>query len=365
MRKYVKKILIGANILCIAALIGSNISGYVNPQYLWQFAFFGLAYPVLLLLNGCFFVFWMINKKWMAVFSLLTILAGWKDLEKYIQLGLIDRDKQVTESARVLSFNVRLFNYYGWEDNKTVRDQIMDFAVREHPDLICFQEFLTVSNKRGDSEESINKGLDFLPYRYIFYTYKPNEFSNYGLATYSKFPIIRKGSIRFKNSANACIYCDLELNGDTVRVFNVHLQSIKFKKKNYDAMDSLAQKLNARRIEELKDISARLKQAFIIRGEQVDELKLHIRQSPYPVIVCGDFNDTPVSYTYHQVKGDLNDAFVGSGKGLGNTYRGKLPSFRIDYIFFSSVFRSRDYHTHRLDLSDHYPVSCAIYKKPD
>jgi endonuclease/exonuclease/phosphatase family metal-dependent hydrolase len=364
LRKYVKKILIWVNLLCIAALFGSYISVQVNPEYLWQFAFFGLAYPILFLLNAAFFIFWLINKKWLAVLSLAAILIGWADIGKYFQLGMLNRDVEVSESSSILSFNVRLFNYYGWEENKTVRNQIMDFLIEEHSDLICIQEFLTVANKRGDSEESINKALDFLPYRHIFYTYKPNEFSNYGLATYSKYPMIKKGSIRFKNSYNACIITDLLIDGDTVRVFNVHLQSIKFKKVNYDAMDSLTQKLNARRIEDVKDISARLKLAYIKRAEQVDELKWHIKQSPYPVIICGDFNDTPISYSYHQVRGDLEDAFVGSGSGIGNTYRGKLPSFRIDFIFYSPLYSSRKYHTHRLSLSDHYPVSCEIYKKP-
>lgn len=283
---------------------------------------------------------------------------------RYFQSGLFEKSKSNSELTRIMTYNVRLFNYYQWEEVKSVRDTIMNFVVNQEPEIACFQEFLTVSNRNGDSEDEIDQALDFLPNKHIFYTYKPNEFSNYGLATYSKYPIIRKGSIRFRNSYNACIYTDIKIESDTVRVFNVHLQSIKLKNNDYEAMDSLAHSINAQRIDEVKVISGRLKLAYMKRAQQVDELSWHIGQSPYPVIVCGDFNDTPVSYTYQQVRGKLSDAFMGSGRGIGNTYRGKLPSFRIDFIFHSPEFESNNYKTHKINLSDHYPVTCGLYILP-
>lgn len=350
--------------LFVLALILSYASGFMNPEHFWQFAFFGLFYPLFLLINLGFVLFWLWRKKWYFLLSGIIILLGWPNIGKYLQVNLFSKRKTDFESIRVLSYNVRLFNYYEWEKNEGVRDEIMEFLKGQNISIACFQEFFTQSDEEGDSEESIDKALASLPYKHIFYTYKPNEFSNYGIATYSKYPILKKGSIRFKNSFNACIYTDLKLEDDTVRVFNVHLQSIKFKKNDYDAMDRLRNRFNAHRIDEVKEISGRLKTAYMIRAQQVDELRWHIDQSPYPVIICGDFNDTPVSYTYHQVRGNLEDAFIGSGRGIGNTYRGKLPSFRIDFIFHSPRFKSVNYQTHRIELSDHYPVSCGLYRIP-
>jgi endonuclease/exonuclease/phosphatase family metal-dependent hydrolase len=128
-------------------------------------------------------------------------------------------------------------------------------------------------------------------------------------------------------------------------------------------MDSLLLDFNSKRFTEAKNISGRLKKAFIKRARQVDELNAYIRLSPYPVIICGDFNDTPVSYSYQKVRGDLEDSFMSSGTGIGNTYRGNFPSYRIDFIFHSKVITSTVYKTHQIDYSDHYPVSCELSLK--
>jgi endonuclease/exonuclease/phosphatase family metal-dependent hydrolase len=109
------------------------------------------------------------------------------------------------------------------------------------------------------------------------------------------------------------------------------------------------------------ELSLKFRDAVIKRAEQATALRKSINKSPYPVIVCGDFNDTPVSYTYHTVKGDLKDSFIESGKGTANTYNGKLPSFRIDYILYSPVFTSYNFAVSSLNHSDHFPVSCDLF----
>jgi endonuclease/exonuclease/phosphatase family metal-dependent hydrolase len=142
-------------------------------------------------------------------------------------------------------------------------------------------------------------------------------------------------------------------------VYNNHLQSIRLQKQNY----AIFNKLNLReekQLKEIKELSYQLRNAFIKRAEQVDVISRNIKESSYPVIVCGDFNDTPVSYTYHKMKGHLKDAYMESGAWAGNTYTGFFPSFRIDFIFYSSELESRAYNTHRVKFSDHYPVSCYI-----
>ena len=360
MKKYIRKILFWINLFLAAVLVISYMAIFINPARVWQFAFFGLAYPVLLGFNIGFIVFWIWRKKMLALISVFVILAGWSIFGRYFQVRVFERSAKKEEGIKLLSYNVRVFNQYSMEQGNSVLDSVLCFITSQNADIVCFQEFFTVNDHEKSSEQYIDSMLNEFPDKHISYVYKPGITSNYGLATYSKYPIIRRGRVKFKNSNNSCLFSDLVIHNDTLRVYNTHLQSINLKKENYNFVDSLVFRFNSKRMDEVKDISGRLKNAFIKRAEQADILSRHIRQSSYSVIVCGDLNDTPVSYTYQKVRGELKDAFVGSGKGIGNTYRGNFPSFRIDYILHSKTIRSTDYRIHRINLSDHYPVSCNL-----
>jgi endonuclease/exonuclease/phosphatase family metal-dependent hydrolase len=341
-------------------LIAAYAANYINPQYFWPFAFFGLAYPYLFAINLILLIFWIWRRKWTFLISLMTIIAGWSNVGRYVQIRIFENQAIESADLKLLSFNVRLFNYYQWEKRADMRYRILRYINIESPDVVAFQDFFTSDVDKRQNESYTDSLMAAYPWKHVLYTYKKNNVFNYGMATYSRFPIVKQGSIRFSDSYNSCIYSDISVNDDTLRIYNVHLQSIKFRKNYYYFTDSLATHLNANRIDEVKDISDHLKVAFIKRAQQVDELEQHIRRSPYPVIICGDFNDTPVSYTYQHIRGDLTDAFRESGSGFGNTYRGNIPSFRIDYIFHSPEFNSVLYQTHKVAFSDHYPVSCGI-----
>jgi endonuclease/exonuclease/phosphatase (EEP) superfamily protein YafD len=168
------------------------------------------------------------------------------------------------------------------------------------------------------------------------------------------------GEIRFKNSGNMIIYTDMLIEKDTVRVYNCHLQSYQLKPAEINRIDSLNFENNNESKAKLRALAHKFKTAIIKRAEQAATLREHLNQCKYPVIVCGDFNDTPVSFTYRTVKGDLKDSFIESGKGTANTYNGKLPSFRIDYILFSPKFTSYNFAVSTLNHSDHYPISCDL-----
>jgi endonuclease/exonuclease/phosphatase family metal-dependent hydrolase len=332
----------------------------VNPIKFSLVAFFGLAFQYLYIANIGFLLFWWWRKNKFAVYSLLVLILGIGYTGRFLQIRFKEPPEEISSSLKVLSYNVRIFNYFEWEGKGSNRDSIVTYMNAENPDIICMQEFFTRSDDTLLSEQYISKRLKSYPNNHIEYPFIVSETSSkFGVATFSKFPIINKGHIQFGNSTNTCIFSDILMGSDTFRVYNIHLQSISLKKDNYALMDSIFY-INSKKIDEVKDVSSRLKRAYIARAKQTRAISSHMKTSPYPVILCGDFNDTPVSYAYHELLGNKKDAYRESGNGFGNTYRGKLPSFRIDYIFYSDIFISYNYKTIKIPLSDHYPVTTQL-----
>lgn len=360
MKNLIRKILIWLNLFLAFLLIISYLANYISPAFIWPIAFFGLAYPFLLGMNVLFVIFWVLLRKGIALISVLTILLGWGYVGRFIQIRLAGEDSTTNADINLLSYNIHSFNNYPWEEETRVGDSIIQYLLNSRANMLCFQEYLTMDSPGRFDKNSLDTFLTEFPYRHEYFTYNSVPEWSSGVATYSKLPIIRKGSLHFENSFNSSSYSDVILGSDTIRIFNVHLQSIKLKKNSYTIMDDPIKKIDQKRLNEIKDITNRLKTAYIKRARQVDEVSRLIRRSPYPVIVCGDFNDTPVSYTYHKIRGDLNDAFLHSGKGLSNTYRGKFPSFRIDFIFYSNNFEALGYQRDMVTYSDHFPVSCQL-----
>jgi len=305
--------------------------------------------------------------------SLIIILLGWGYIKRVVSSHGKKLEKETTEAIidaegsdignktdiDLLSYNVRLFNIFNQSKDEKAGEKILELISGRKPDLCCLQE-LYIDNKKGISLEELKKNLSSTPYSNIEWVSRFDENRHYGIATFSKFPIINKGVIKYPDSKNISIFSDIVIDEDTLRIYNNHLQSVRFVKRNLDFLVNLDLQAEEETILELRDISLRLKNAYIKRAEQADILSEHIQNSPYRVIVCGDFNDTPVSYTYRKIKGDLNDAFTLFGRGLGNTYSGTFPKVRIDYIFYSDEFSIFNFKTTKEEYSDHYPVSCSL-----
>jgi vancomycin resistance protein VanJ len=367
LRKFVRNILLVINAILAVLLIISYISVYISPAACWIFAFITLAYPFILMLNILFIIFWIIFRKWYFTLSLLCILLGWNSFKRYFQLQFKNQNPVVMEnSIKLLTYNVRLFNYYQWNKDTTTWNSIIDYIHKEDPDIVCFQEFVTLPGTHHDLNH-LKKLFEPLTYSHVYYTDNVPGKLNFGMATFSKYPIVNKKRIDFEESLNGSTSSDVVIHGDTVRVFNCHLQSIRLRNDYNDLLDNLFSRDSDEQLDELKEISIRMKQAYIQRAKQVDILVKHINSSPFPVIVCGDFNDTPVSYTYNKIAAKLEDAFIKSGSGIGNTYRGNFPYVRIDYVLYSPPFKSEYYHTEKIQWSDHYPVVTrfTMYEKAD
>lgn len=257
-----------------------------------------------------------------------------------------------------------LFDLYNWTKNSESRKTIFEMLQEESPDILCLQEFYT-SEEEGDfnNTDTIQRFLD-TKNAHVEFSITLREKDHWGLATFTRYPILKKGRIDFNTrSNNMCIFTDILLGSDTVRVYNLHLASVGFVKRDYKFIEEVVQKIDSvEEFEQSKNIFRRLKRAFLKRASQAELVARHIAASPYPVILCGDFNDTPSSYAYHTIKGNLLDAFEESGSGLGKTYNGLIPALRIDYILYSEEFYSTNYHRISESITDHYPVSAYLFR---
>ncbi len=358
MRKILHKILLLLNLIFAGALLLSYLSTLISPVHFWPLSFFGLIYPYLLLLNIVFLIIWLIKWKKAIFISLLTILIGLNHLHNYFPMlnsGNKEKKFETEESLKVLSYNVRAFNIYEWLNDPNTNKGIFNFIRSENPDIICLQEFYT-STERNFHPDRIARLFRETPYHHIEYNKKSSDNTGYGIATFSRYPIVNRGLIQFEGSNNQTIFTDIKIKNKVIRIYNNHLQSVNFGSKNYTFIDSLNLKYDEKQLEELQDISYRLKTAFQKRAKQAKMISAHIRSSHYPVISCGDFNDTPVSYAYRKMKNNLKDAYVSQSNEIsGKTYLGPL-SFRIDYIMYSKHFRALEYEKVKARLSDHYPI---------
>jgi endonuclease/exonuclease/phosphatase family metal-dependent hydrolase len=355
------------NLLAGAGLLLAFLAAWISPAKIWWLALFGLGFGTLYLINFCFVIGWKLSGSRRYWFSLILLLPGLGKLFGIFQPPFGSGPPELsagTPTLRVMSFNVRLFNLYNWFHNQETRAAIFRYLERTSPDIVCFQEYYQSDDPKENyhNTDSLYRILKAQS-AHIEYTVTLRESHHWGIATFSKYPIVRQQAVHFrKKGGNIFLLTDIRIGNDTLRVFNTHLESIRFRWEDYQFIRNLGNDdVEQDEIAGGLNILRRLKRAFIKRADQVEVLHDSIMQSPYPVIVCGDFNDTPSSYSVRILSDRLLDAYRESGRGIGKTYSGLFPSFRIDYIFYDKRMKSWDYTTYRDEpLSDHYPISCRL-----
>jgi endonuclease/exonuclease/phosphatase family metal-dependent hydrolase len=363
--RFIKILFLTLNFLAALMLGVAYVAPYVSPESNWWLAFFGLAYPLLVLLNLFFVVVWaFFNWRW-AFLSLGMVLAGFYMIRSHLQYSTRHTFTEKEIPVSVMSYNVKNFGMYNytkdWKYTFDKRDQIMGYLHQENADIICFQEF--VNDLKGEFK-TLDTLVKLLETRNVHteYTYTAAGIIQFGIATFTRYPIAGKGRIDFENSSNnLCIFTDIVVNNDTVRVYNAHFESIHLSQDDYKYANNVVSTSGPDSHEKAsRRIVSRLKAAFIDRASQAEKVAKHVQTSPYPVILCTDLNDTPASYAYHQLSKELEDAFIEAGSGFGSTYAGIFPSFRIDFIFHSSGLESYNFETEELEYSDHHPIICDM-----
>ncbi len=351
--RFLSKILLTVNIIFALLLVLAYGAARINPINVPFLAIFGLFYPYGVLINLIFTIFWIIFRKWYALISFLVLAIGISSFNNHFRFFSQNTDA-CEDSFKVMSYNVRVFGAYADKNNKQIRDNIFGFVRDENPDILNFQEFYEGKKIGFAIQDSLKKHQDF-KYKHVYFSYFTRK-QKFGIATYSKYPIVNKEVIEFPNTTNSCIISDIKINKDTVRIFNCHLESLRFTQADYNFIDSLTKPRRDIKIQQAQNIYTRLKKAYQKRAVQLNLITEAIKKTPYPVLLCGDFNDPPSSYTYHFLSKYLQDSFVEQGVGKGVTFYRGLISYRIDYILHTKGINCCTFNVPKVEYSDHYPI---------
>jgi endonuclease/exonuclease/phosphatase family metal-dependent hydrolase len=326
------------------------LSVFVSPEYFWLTGFLSLAIPVILLLH-IFFLILNIRKLKRGFFMHLTAIAvGFAFVKVSYAISKNDGEGKL----KVLSYNVRVFNNYAHLRNEDYisSKKMISWSVDNDSDIKCFQEYYQSS--RSDifnvGAKLENTGWKHKHFKVVL---KDRSDAEFGLAIFSKYPIVGTGEIRSESDKYLnSIYADVLVGEDTIRIYNTHLESMSIDEENVINTDRLAQSY--------LDTGYRLRSGFISRSVQIKGLMKNIKDCPHKIILCGDLNELPYSYPYFALRGQLDNAFEKSGNGFGFTYNGKLFFLRIDNQFFSDELNIHSFMTYRnINFSDHFPLAAT------
>lgn len=322
----------------------------VSPEAFSYTGLLPLLIPFFMVINVLLLLILIITKRILLIIPLIALIIGWKFIGVTIQLNGKSTD---TEGLTILSYNTLLFNFrQGQEEGKDLTKNSLQW-VRDNPsDIKCLQEFL--QDYTTPSLNALKQLSDNGNYEYSYHIIDGNpKRRSYGLAIFSKYPIINEGLVFDNQRNNGAMFIDIKVDKDTLRIYNVHLESMNIKASSLGDVEGI--KKNYR------TTLGKLKNGIQMRAAQVKVLSGHIKNCPYPVIVAGDFNDVPYSYTYFTLKSILLNAFEEAGRGFGFTYNKVLFFLRIDNIFYDEAFEIKQFQTHReVDYSDHYPISAVF-----
>ncbi len=365
-RKFTKGFFVTTNIVVAIVFLLGCYGAWFNPKYFWFIGFFTLASLYLLLVLLGFLVFWIFVKKKIALISLITILLAYKPIGQIIKVPTTNNFiiTKPTASLRIMSWNIEQFNIANHKKHPEVKTAMLNLINEYLPDVACFQE-LAGGNKDSTAINfvpSISKQLNFSNYDFCYNV--KNDYDSkhhFGIIIYSRYPIINKQTINtIPNDYNFIFhYVDIVKASDTFRVFNIHLQSLKFDNSNLKYIND-AENNNDVDIEKSKSILYKLKVGFIKRQIQSESIKNEINKSPYPVVLCGDFNDVPNSYAYCTIGKHLKNVYAEKGSGIGRTFSSISPTLRIDNIFVDKKFEVEQYIRIPKKLSDHFPIIADV-----
>jgi endonuclease/exonuclease/phosphatase family metal-dependent hydrolase len=331
------------NFLLIILTGISFAAPYFPPTPFWPFIFLGMGFPILIILNMVCVVFWLYMRKWYFILSLMCLIMSWSGAGKFIGNPFKAIPEMGGKHIKVMTFNAQGGNIY---QNK-LYDEFAEVVLRSDPDIICFQE-INIKVKK------------FQPVR-DKYPYVQKKQSQ---SILSKYPIQDSGDLELEKirTSNGAIWADINVDGQIVRVYNLHLHSNRISLE----VDELSENTELNELNDkakwnaTKGILSQVRDAAAVRANQSIKIKESLNNSPSPVILCGDFNDPPQSYSYRILAENLKDSFEEAGRGFGFTYNGNIPFLKIDYILSSPEIGVSSTKIIKSNVSDHKPVVSTL-----
>ncbi|WP_026704239.1 endonuclease/exonuclease/phosphatase family protein [Flavobacterium soli] len=331
------------NIVLAVLTFVAYVLPFLAPKIFPFLSVLTLFLPMMLILNVIYFIYWGIQFKRQVLLSALVLLLGITFINKFYKFSERNLPEE-TSDFTVLSYNVRLFNKFEWSEKETVPVEISDFLKENNPDIVCIQEF-------SNAED-----FDYQRYKYRHIISRGNKIKT-GQAILSKFKIIETGEIVLPKSHNNVIFADIKKGKDTIRVYSIHLQSIKIT----PDVNEISDDINGMNQQKSQRILKRMSTAFKEQQLQAEMIMDHKKNCKYPIIICGDMNNSAFSYVYRIIRGDLQDSFEEAGSGFGKTYDFKYYPARIDYIFADKTMQVKSFKNFiEIVDSDHFPVMARL-----
>ncbi len=332
-RRFLNNLIYGSNIFAAILLLISFILPYLPPKSFPTISLLSLFVSLLIIVNILFAIYWILQLRARFLVSFIVLFISYFYFNVFYEISTPLNPENYKNSISVLSYNVRLFNAYENKQKENEAVEVINKLIKDRDaDVLCIQEYYK-PNK-----------IDFSAYPYQYIHYKRSNLK-LGHAIFSKYPLLNKGAFDFSDSFNNTLYADVVKNGDTVRIYNLHLQS-----------HGVIPRVKYLKESDTRKLRLRISSSFEKQQNQIDAILTHKRKSKYPVIVSGDFNNTPFSYSYRMLKDGMKDSFRERGNGLGTTFIFDKFPLRIDYIFASKEIDVLSFETLKETSSDHFAI---------
>ena len=359
-KQFFKSILASVNAGLVLLFLLSAFSDRFSPETSVLFSYLGLMFPVLAIINFCFVLYWLILWEWrFFLMGLCSFLLAHGAVGNYFSLHDNNQTLPKENTIKVLTYNVMGF---GYKDHTPSRpNPTLQYINNSDADIVCMQEYAIGKSNKFLTNSKIIKALKSYKYHSIIPIGHVGGI-RYNLAVFSKYPISGSRRIKMESSFNGASVHYINVKGKKLMLVNNHLESFKLTTEDKGRYSAFIKNVNAETIDGLTNtVTQKLGTAFKIRARQADIIAGELKKTKCDyVLVCGDFNDTPVSYVHRTIQGDLTDAFAASGFGTGITYNENYFWFRIDNIMHSENIKSFNCTVDHVRYSDHYPLWCYL-----
>ena len=358
---FLRSLIILVNIGVIVGYVITCLIPFINTSKYWFLAFPGLIFPLVLAALIGFIILWLLLKSRWWIVNFIILLLGYQQIAAVFAFNLPGdfSEEKKPNTLRVFQWNASNWAAENTGPNKphASKSEMFELIGAKNADVLCVQEYY--ENYTPDGYEENIKLIYDLGYKYHYFVPTvsyPNDFKS-GIAIFSKYPIIDSAQYAFRadDRSEHLIYADIKVEDKVFRVFSTHLQSVKFVESDYRSLSRIrhAEKPDLRGS---KKIVYKLRSGYVSRYNETELVSEKLRESPYPAIICGDFNDVPNSRTYFRIRGDMTDAFIKKGWGIGRTFLFISPTLRIDYIFADKRLEVDQFQIIDVPYSAHYPL---------